>query len=98
MFVGALLYNNNLKAKGLNRKYEIIQNGDKIKFLYMLMPNIIRENVIAFPDFLPEELELNKYIDYDKQFQKAFLDPIEIILNAIGWASEPQADLQQFFF
>ena len=62
------------------------------------MPNIIRENVIAFPDFLPEELELNKYIDYDKQFQKAFLDPIEIILNAIGWASEPQADLQQFFF
>jgi DNA polymerase elongation subunit (family B) len=95
---GALLYNNNLKAKGLNRKYEIIQNGDKIKFLYMLMPNIIRENVIAFPDFLPEELELNKYIDYDKQFQKAFLDPIEIILNAIGWASEPQADLQQFFF
>jgi len=47
---------------------------------------------------LPNELELDKYIDYDKQFQKAFLDPIEIILKAIGWTSEPQADLQQFFF
>jgi len=95
---GALLYNNQLKAKGLNRKYQVIQNGDKIKFLYMLMPNTLRENVIAFPDFLPNELELNKYIDYDKQFQKAFLDPIDIILKAIGWTSEPQADLQQFFF
>jgi hypothetical protein len=64
----------------------------------MLMPNTLRENVVAFPDFLPNELELDKYIDYDKQFQKAFLDPIEIILKAIGWTSEPQADLQQFFF
>ena len=95
---GALLYNNILKSKGLNRKYEIIQNGDKIKFLYMLMPNTIRENVMAFPDFLPEELELNKYIDYNMQFEKTFLDPIDIILNAIGWTSEPKADLQQFFF
>ena len=95
---GSLLYNDQLKSRGLNRKYQVIQNGDKIKFLYMLMPNTLRENVVAFPDFLPNELELDKYVDYDKQFQKAFLDPIEIILKAIGWTSEPQADLQQFFF
>jgi hypothetical protein len=62
------------------------------------MPNTIRENVVAFPDFLPEELELHKYVDYDLQFEKSFLDPINIILNAIGWSAEPRADLQQFFF
>jgi len=95
---GSLLYNNQLKLKGLNRKHQVIQNGDKIKFLYMLMPNPLRENVVAFPDFLPDELELNKYINYDLQFEKSFLDPINIILNAIGWSAEPQANLQEFFF
>lgn len=95
---GSLLYNHHLKAKGLDKRFTLIQNGDKIKFLYLLKPNSIQQNVIAFPDFLPEELELHKYIDYDLQFQKTFLDPIDIILNAIGWSAEPRADLQQFFF
>jgi DNA polymerase elongation subunit (family B) len=95
---GSLLYNTQLKLKGLTRTHQLIQNGDKIKFLYMLMPNTIRENVVAFPDFLPEELELHKYVDYDLQFEKSFLDPINIILNAIGWSATPRADLQQFFF
>lgn len=95
---GSLLYNHHLKAKGLDKKYQLIQNGDKIKFVYLQVPNSIQENVVAFPDFLPEELELNKYIDYNLQFQKTFIDPIDIILNAIGWSAEPKADLQQFFF
>ena len=85
---GSLLYNTQLKLKGLTRTHQLIQNGDKIKFLYMLMPNTIRENVVAFPDFLPEELELHKYVDYDLQFEKSFLDPINIILNAIGWSAD----------
>jgi DNA polymerase elongation subunit (family B) len=95
---GSLLYNHHLKAKGLDKQFALIQNGDKIKFLYLLIPNSIQQNVIAFPDFLPEELELHKYIDYDLQFQKTFIDPIDIILNAIGWSAEPRADLEQFFF
>ena len=56
------------------------------------------ENVIAFPGHLPEDLELHKYINYDLQFEKTFLAPIDIILNAIGWSAEPRADLQDFFF
>jgi DNA polymerase elongation subunit (family B) len=95
---GSLLYNHHLKAKALDKKYQLIQNGDKVKFVYLLLPNSIQENVIAFPDFLPEELELNKYIDYNLQFQKTFIDPIDIILDAIGWSAEPKADLQEFFF
>lgn len=94
---GSLLYNHRVKSKGLDKKYALIQNGDKIKFLYLLLPNPIQQNVVAFPEFLPDELELHKYIDYDLQFKKTFLDPIEIILDAIGWSSEPRADLQQFF-
>jgi len=95
---GSLLYNRQIRNKGLEKKYEIIQNGDKIKFVYLMVPNVIQENVIAFPGHLPEELELHKYINYDLQFEKTFLAPIDIILNAIGWSAEPRADLQQFFF
>jgi len=95
---GALLYNHYTKAKGLDKKYQLIQNGDKIKFVYLLVPNAIQENVVAFPDYLPDELELHKYIDYNLQFQKTFIDPMDIILNAIGWSAEPKADLQQFLF
>ncbi len=94
---GSLLYNHHLKAKGLDKRFTLIQNGDKIKFVYLLIPNSIQQNVIAFPDFLPEELELHKYIDYDMQFQKTFLHPMNSILDAIGWSAEPRADLQQFF-
>jgi DNA polymerase elongation subunit (family B) len=95
---GSLLYNHYLKSNGLDKKYQLIQSGDKIKFVYLLIPNSIQENVISFPDHLPDELGLHKYIDYNLQFKKAFLDPIDIILNAIGWSAEPRADLQQFFF
>jgi DNA polymerase elongation subunit (family B) len=94
---GALLYNYYIKDKGLQKKYEMIQNGEKVKFCYLKVPNPIRENVISFPSYLPPELQLNKYIDYDKQFQKTFLDPIEPILEAIGWTSEETVSLEDFF-
>lgn len=95
---GSLLYNKRMRSLGLEKQYEVIQNGDKIKFIYLMVPNVIQENIISFPGHLPEELELHKYINHDLQFKKTFLDPISIILDAIGWSAEPRADLQQFFF
>jgi DNA polymerase elongation subunit (family B) len=94
---GALLYNQGVKDKGLQNKYELIQAGDKVKFTYLKMPNHIRENVITFPDYLPPELQLHKYVDYDKQFDKTFLEPLRFILNAIGWQEEKTATLEDFF-
>ena len=95
---GSILYNYYVKKHGLDKKYQYITNGDKIKFLYLRKNNPIRENVIAFPnEHLPEELGLNDYIDTDLQFQKTFLDPLEIILKAIDWNAEPVATLEDFF-
>ena len=94
---GSLLHNKWIKEYKLLDKYEAIRNGDKIKFCYLKMPNHIQENVIAFVDHLPEELGLNKYIDYDKQFEKTFVEPLKIILDAVGWEVEDRQTLEDFF-
>jgi DNA polymerase elongation subunit (family B) len=94
---GSLLYNKLVLDLDLKKKYAAIQNGEKIKFVYLRKPNTIRENVISFPDYLPEEFALSKYIDFETQFQKTFLDPIEPILDAVGWTSEEVSSLEDFF-
>ncbi len=94
---GSLLYNKHLKDFKLNKKYELIENGSRLKFCYLKVPNKIKENVIAFPDKLPEEFGLHNYIDYDTQFQKTFIDPLQLILDAINWSHEERASLDEFF-
>ncbi|MHA2023780.1 MAG: DNA polymerase domain-containing protein, partial [Candidatus Thorarchaeota archaeon] len=94
---GALLYNHYIKEKGLTNKYSYINNGEKIKFIYLKTPNIIRENVISFISDFPREIGLDKYIDYDLQFNKAFLEPLKVILDAIGWHVEKTVNLDSFF-
>ena len=94
---GALLFNHYIKKNKLTTKYSIIQNGEKIKFVYLKKPNTIYENVISFIQEFPKELSLDKYIDYDLQFEKAFLEPLKTILDAIEWKIEKTANLESFF-
>ena len=94
---GALLFNHYIVKNKLNAKYSLIQNGEKIKFCYLKKPNIIHENVISFIQDFPTELNLDKYIDYDLQFEKAFLEPLKAILDAIGWNVEKTVNLELFF-
>jgi DNA polymerase elongation subunit (family B) len=94
---GALLFNHHIKEKKLTNKYSLIQNGEKIKYCYLKKPNPIYENVISFIQDFPKELGLNSYIDYDTQFEKGFLEPLKVILNAIGWADEKKVTLDSFF-
>jgi DNA polymerase elongation subunit (family B) len=91
---GVIIYNNAIKD--LREKQLEIFNGEKIKFCYLTMPNPVHENVISFPSYLPRQLGLDDYIDYDTQFEKSFVKPIQPILDAIGWEVEEQATLMAF--
>ena len=94
---GALLFNHYIKKNKLNNKYSLIGNGEKVKFIYLKEPNIIHEDVISFIQDFPVELGLDKYIDYDLQFEKSFVKPVKAILDAIGWNVEKTANLESFF-
>jgi len=94
---GALIYNKLIKDHKISRRHSLIRDGDKIKFAYLKEPNTVHETVISVGDTLPEEFGLDKFIDHDKQFQKAFVDPLGIILEKIGWNTEKVHTLESFF-
>jgi DNA polymerase elongation subunit (family B) len=94
---GALLYNHYVKRNKLDKKYTIIKNGDKVKFVFLKMPNPIHENVIAFPTELPKEFGLHNYIDYDTQYEKAFKDSLGDLVEPMGWVVDEVSNLEDFF-
>jgi DNA polymerase elongation subunit (family B) len=94
---GALLYNHYTKKMGLDKKYQPIRDGDKIKFVYVQTPNPLQEDIIAFPQELPKEFGLDSYIDYDKMFEKVFLDALQIVIESLGWKTQEQTSLEDFF-
>jgi len=99
---GSLIYNHYVDRLGLHKKYRKIVDGDKIKFVHLKSPNPLggvagQDQVVAFPNDLPKEFELEKYIDYDHQFEKAFLSPLKTILEKIDWNWEEVSTLEGLF-
>ena len=94
---GALVYNHLLREMKLNKRYQEIQEGEKIKFIYLKQPNIYNNNTLAFLSGIPKQLDAEQYIDYDLQFEKSFIEPLEIILSSINWRTEKVESLDSFF-
>lgn len=94
---GALIYNHILKTKGLSDKLQLVGEGEKVKWCYLTLPNPAQSRVVSVPGDLPKEVGLHQYIDHNEQFDKAFLEPIKTILDAIGWQAEKRATLESFF-
>lgn len=94
---GAIMYNNFLKKLKLDNVYPIINEGEKLKYIYLKTPNPLKSDVISFPRRLPKDFDLHKYIDYRMMFDKVYLKPISDILNYIGWKAEKVSTLDSFF-
>ena len=96
---GSLLYNFYVSQKKLENKYPLIQEGEKIKYIYMKVgrTNYTGENVLSFLNTFPRELGLEECIDHKISFKKSFLDPLRIITNVIGWDTEKKSSLEFLF-
>jgi DNA polymerase elongation subunit (family B) len=86
-----------LYKNGLTKRFQTIKDGEKIKFCYMKEPNPAGQNVLSIISTLPKQFDMDKYINYDMQFEKAFLEPIRVVLDKIGWKAEHVATLEDFF-
>ncbi|MGB1191522.1 MAG: DNA polymerase domain-containing protein [Pseudomonadales bacterium] len=93
----ALIYNHHLKDKKLTNKYAMCEDGEKMRFVYLNQPNKLKTDVVGFVDVLPEEFGIHNNIDYDTVFEKAFITPVEIYLDAIGWKAVSVPSLEDFF-
>jgi len=94
---GALLYNDFIRKNKLQHKYQLIQEGEKIKFIYLKTPNPLHENCVSFFSTIPPEMNLDKYVDYQLQFEKSFLEPLKNVLNCVGWTHEKKVTIRSFF-
>ena len=94
---GALIYNHMLEVLKLEKKYQKIENGDKIKFVYLKQPNKLNSNVLSFHDDIPKEFDIKDKVHYNMLFEKTFLDPLQIVLDSIGWQAEESSSLEDLF-
>ena len=94
---GALLYNHYLKQYKITNKFPLIQEGEKVKFIYLKTPNPIGQNIISFFNTLPKEFKLEPYINHQMQFEKSFLEPLKSVIECIGWKHERTGSLSSFF-
>jgi DNA polymerase elongation subunit (family B) len=94
---GALVYNHMIDELNLTRTAQKIQEGEKIKFIYLKEPNIFKTDVISFVNRIPKEFNIEQFVDYEMQFEKSFVDPLIIILDKIGWKATKTSSLEDFF-
>jgi DNA polymerase elongation subunit (family B) len=91
----AIVYNEYVKKEKLQLKYTLISPGDKTKRLFLTEPNPFKSNIIAFvsEDFVNELVD---YIDYDTTFEKTFINPLNLMITAIGWDIENQMQQEEW--
>ena len=98
---GAILYNHLIKKHKLDHKYPYIQEGDKIKFINLKQPNVYTASAFSFPAQFPKELDILSNIDYDEQFDKSFVQPLQFITDKMNWLIDSsygqQGTLEDFF-
>ena len=93
----SIMFNHYIKEYSLNKKYNLIMTGEKIKYIHLKTPNPTGQNVIGMISEFPKEFNLTNYIDYDTMFDKSFIEPLKVILDIIGWKTEQTSTLDSFF-
>lgn len=94
---GALVFNRLLKKMNLLQNYPLLEEGEKLKYVYLKEPNHIQSDVISFTTVIPKEFEIEDYIDYEAMYEKNYLAQITRVTNAIKWELEEISTLEGLF-
>lgn len=89
----AITYNQYLKNNGLIGQIPEIKSGEKIKYVYLKEPNPFHSHTIA----VSEGMSVREWTDYETQWEKAFLGPLQSITNLIKWRTEAGGTTLSFF-
>ena len=94
---GALLFNHYIRKYKLDKEYEVIKEGNKVKYVYLKTPNKLLEDVVSFQSDIPEEFGVIDKVDYDKMFAKQFIGPLDRLIQPLGWTTKPVSSLEDLF-
>ena len=80
----AICHNIYIKEYNKDETYSPLQAGEKTKRLFLIEPNPLKSNIIAFSsdNFINE---IKDYIDYDTNFEKSFLNPLQLMVECLNW-------------
>lgn len=95
--VKGALYYNDYSTRILGNEFEPILEGEKVKYLCLKEPNLLRNKAVSFPVFLDKKLGLDEDIDYEKMFNDTFIKPLEPVMGILGWTAEPVGTLEDMF-
>jgi DNA polymerase elongation subunit (family B) len=98
---GTIYFNSLLKELKITDKYQAVESGSKIKYVYC-KKNKYNYKVLAFGDEYPKEILEVVKPDYKMMFEKNVLPVVGRIFHIIGWpipsiGCEEHTDLIQLF-
>jgi len=98
--VKAAYYHNLLLKKfNIDKEYEEIGSGDKVRFFYVQKPNPYNIGNVAYKYYLPGEFKDKLKIDYELMFEKIIYSAIERFYDNVGWSIQrPGAAVQTDLF
>jgi DNA polymerase elongation subunit (family B) len=97
---GGVIYNDYLEEHPeFKQSYDAIYEGDKVKLIHMKKGKDWSTDVLTYKEKWPKDFNIDEYVDREKQFEKAFLNPLEKFFELLHWEkpSLNQSEIESYF-
>lgn len=91
----AYMHNTLLNLLKIDKKYEKISSGDKIRYFYVKQPNRYGISAIAYKYYYPEEFAKIFEPDHDVMFDKIMFSAIERFYDSVDWSIQKPGEVTQ---
>ena len=89
----AIMHNMYIKKHNLEDQYAPIQAGDKCKRISLQTPNVFDTEIIAYTnDSFVKEIQKHNCVDYDTQFEKYFMKPLDLMVAPLNYDLEKETE------